>query len=248
MSLFFYIFAFSLLGSIFSLAGGVILLFKPNFLKKTASYFISFAAGVLLSVSFLDLLPHAIEEAKNGQIFTFSLLAASFFFILEKGFAGFHHHAHEEYDRKKVTNLLVLIGDSLHNFIDGIVIGISFLTNIPLGIVTSLAVAAHEIPQEIADFSIFLSSGMKPAKAFFLNLFSALFTVFGAFFSFFYAKSVVSFKPQLIAAAAGMFIYIACSDLIPQLHHEKEKKKIVKQTLAFVLGILIIYLVSLYHG
>lgn len=245
MVLFWWILLFSLIGGVFSLAGGVILLMKRGWAKKHSCTLVGFAAGVLLSAAFLGLLPEALELAEKfdidfQQLFWWPFLAMVIFFFLERSSVWWHHH--HEAKIKPPINLLILIGDGVHNFIDGIVITASFLINIPTGIVTALAVATHEIPQEIADFGIFLKSGMKPKKVFWLNLLSALMTTVGAIAAYSLTDLIIPLQPQLLAFTGGMFIYIAASDLIPELHHEKSRTVAWKQAAAFLLGISLMYL------
>src|SRR3990167_1192801 len=150
-----YILIFTFIGSIASLAGSFFLLIRRNITESFSSYLISFAAGVLLAVAFLDLLPEAQDAAGELNFFIPTLAGFIIFFFAERYVRLFHHH-HEH--GEKTPTALVLIGDGVHNFVDGVIITASFLTSIPLGITTSLAVAAHEIPQEIADMGILLAN------------------------------------------------------------------------------------------
>jgi len=243
---------FSLFGGVFSLVGGVGLLLKKGLVKQYTCELVSFTAGVLLTTAFLGLLPESLELAERlglefDRLFWWPLLGMIGFFFLERSFFWFHHH--HESEVKPPTNLLLFLGDSLHNFVDGILITSSFLVSIPVGIATALGVAAHEIPQEIADFGIFLKSGMKPAKVFWLNLLSALMTTAGAIAAWYGSSLIAPLQPQLIAFTAGMFIYIAASDLIPELHHKPERKMIWRTSIAFLAGILIMFwLIKITHG
>jgi len=244
MSVFWWIVLFSLIGGVFSLVGGVALLMNKMWVKRHSCSLVAFAAGVLLAAAFLGLLPEAVElSEKTGmeidKLFLWPFLAMIGFFFLERSFVWWHHH--HEANMEASTNLLIFIGDSIHNFIDGIAITISFLISVPTGIVTAVAVAAHEIPQEIADFSIFLKSGMKPKKVFWVNLLSALMTVIGAVLTYCLSAKIIPLQPQLLAFAGGMFIYIAASDLIPELHHEKSRSVAMKQSIMFFLGILVMW-------
>lgn len=243
---------FALIGGVFSLIGGVFLLKNDQLVKQNTLSIVSWAAGVLLSVALLDLMPEAVEMAidRNLEIhtlFQFSLFAIIGFFILERSFLWFHHHHEPNFEAP--TNTMLIIGDSLHNFIDGIIIATAFLVSIPTGIVTAIAVAAHEIPQEIADFGIFIKSGLSKAKVFTINLFSSFMTVIGAVITLYFSSYVQTITPQLLAFAGGMFIYIACSDLIPELHHAESRKVATKQVFFFFFGIIITYvLTKVAHG
>lgn len=243
---------FSLIGGAFSLVGGIFLLKNDQLVKQNTLSIVSWAAGVLISVAFLDLMPAAVEMAieRNIEIhtlFQFALYAVIGFFVLERSFLWFHHHHEPSFDAP--TNTKLVIGDSLHNFIDGIIIATAFLVSIPTGIITSIAVAAHEIPQEIADFGIFIKSGISKTKVLTINLISSLMTVVGAVITLSFSSYIQTITPQLLAFAAGMFTYIACSDLIPELHHTESRKVAAKQTFFFFFGIIITYaLTKIAHG
>jgi zinc and cadmium transporter len=235
------ILAFSFLGSIGSLIGGLVLLYKKDWAQKISGYLVSFAAGVLLSAAFLDLLPEALEAAEEArEIFLFTLAGMVVFFLVERFLLRLHYHG-RFHDLPPVSSL-VIIGDALHNFIDGIIIATAFLVNIPLGVVTSLAIISHEIPQEIGDFGILLFGGMKQGKVFLINLSVALITVLGAILAFWFASTVNLIIAPLLSFAAGNFIYIAASDLIPEIHHGLGKEKDWLQVFLFVVGIVFIWL------
>lgn len=254
-----YILFFTLVGSVFSLIGGVFLLLKEKKVLKYSHFLAAFAAGTLLGTVFFDLLPEAIEEGKHvvekglsGEIniFFWVLFGILGFFLLERFVHWFHHHQHA-YDDEfvKPTVPLIVLGDSVHNFIDGIAIGATFLVSIPLGIITSLAVAAHEIPQEIGDFGILLHKGMKRKKVLLVNFFSALTAVIGALISFWLGERIEASLPILLAITAGFFIYIAASDLIPEIHHENRKGFAVIETTLMFLGVATIWVfINLLQG
>ena len=219
-----YIIIFTIIGSILSLVGGVLILFR----KKLSDTFIldltSFAAGVLLATAFIDLFPEALEESNNiAKIFSYALSGMVVFFILERFLFWFHHH-HETAKEISPSVILITIGDSIHNFIDGVAIASSFLISFPLGVTTSIAVAAHEIPQEIADFSVLLSQKVSKTKTLAFNGLSAITSLGGAILTYYISAQIRSYLPYIIAFTAGMFIYIASSDLIPELHKSSIKK------------------------
>lgn len=232
-----YIIVFTSIGSIASLAGGILLILKRKITADFAHKLISFAAGALLGVAFLDLLPEAIEEAGGLDIFVPALAGFIIFFLAERYIRIFHYH-HEH--GSKPTVPLILIGDGVHNFIDGAVIAVAFLASIPLGITTTIAVAAHEIPQEIADMGVLLANRLTKQKAVFYNFLSAVTALVGALIAFYFGNFVEQYLYLFLALAAGHFIYIAAADLIPELHEKAEENKPI-QTLIFLLGILIIY-------
>ncbi len=237
-----YILFFTLVGSVFSLIGGFFLLFNEKKTLKYSHFLAAFAAGTLLGTVFFDLLPEALnssEELSLGiDIFLWTLVGILGFFLLERFIHWFHHHQHEYLDEKvKPTVPLIIAGDSVHNFIDGVVIAATFLVSIPLGIVTTLAVAAHEIPQEIGDFGILLHKGLRRKKVLLVNIFSALTAVLGALISFSVGERIEASLPILLSITAGFFIYIAASDLIPEIHHENRKGFAVVETALMFLGV-----------
>ena len=239
-----YILFFTLIGSVFSLIGGLFLLINENKTLRYSHFLAAFAAGTLLGTAFFDLFPEAIEEARlansdsSADIFLWALIGVLGFFLLERSVHWFHHHQHEYKDElPKPTIPLIILGDSVHNFIDGVVIAATFLVSIPLGIVTTLAVASHEIPQEIGDFGILLHKGMRRKKVLAVNIFSALTAVAGAVITFSIGERVEAMIPILLALTAGFFIYIASSDLIPEIHHENRKGFALIETFLMFLGV-----------
>ncbi len=251
MPIFVYILVFTLIGSVFSLAGGIILLAKEKFAIKISHLLASFAAGALLGTAFFDLLPEAMADAGDIDIFAWVLVGILFFFLLERFINWFHHH-HEHPiipSEKKSTIPLIILGDSIHNFIDGVVIAASFLISIPLGITTAIAVAAHEIPQEIGDFGILLHRGLSRKKVLIINLLSALTSLLGAVLTYFIGTSIHGILPIFLSLTAGFFIYIAASDLIPEIHNQDNKKIAAIETILLFLGVLVVYIaVSLLEG
>lgn len=245
----FQIILLTLFGSILSLCGGLILLLRKNWDKRFVLLLTSFAAGTLLATAFLDLFPEALEHAKevgNGDIFTPALAGIILFFLLERLFVWFHHH-HEGHGEKP-TIWMVTFGDAVHNFIDGIAIAATYMVNPALGLSTTIAVAAHEIPQEIADFSVLLSRGLEKSRAILFNIGSALTAILGAVAMYFFAEQLEMYLGTIVAFTAGMFCYIALSDLIPELHHAHSKKDTLPQVLCFLLGIIIVIIIKSFIG
>jgi zinc and cadmium transporter len=183
---------------------------------------LSFAAGVLLATTFLELLPEATTLTRApGNIFVATLAAMIGFFLLERLLHGFHFHDDTPHDRHGTSPpYLILIGDGLHNFIDGIAIAASFAASFELGLVTTLAVAVHEVPQELADFGILVAGGMTGRRALLVNFLSGTTAVLGAVAFFAAGAAVQPYVAWCMAATAGMFLYIASADLIPQLHRQ----------------------------
>jgi zinc and cadmium transporter len=244
---------FSILGGVVSLAGGVALLKKKSWSHESMLVMISFAAGVLLSVSFSDLLPEAVEAAEAagmeiGSLFGVTLAAMAGFFLFERSLVWFHHHHQPHRDQPNPVVAMVWLGDTLHNAIDGLVITAGFFVSVPLGITTALAVGAHELPQEIADFSLYLAKGVGKAKTLVLNVLSSVATVLAAVAAYFLWDKISGWQPQMLAFTAGMFIYIAGSDLIPELHTEYRRKRALVQSAAFGGGIMAILLAGKLFG
>ena len=238
-----YILIFTFIGSIASLAGSFFLLIRRNITESFSSYLISFAAGVLLAVAFLDLLPEAQDAAGELNFFIPTLAGFIIFFFAERYVRLFHHH-HQH--GEKTPTALVLIGDGVHNFVDGVAITASFLTSIPLGITTSLAVAAHEIPQEIADMGILLANKLSKTKALTYNFLAHLTSILGGILGYFFITEQQSI--YLLPVAAGGFLYIAIADLIPEIFKQKKPITIVINLMAIIFGILILISAKLFGG
>lgn len=227
-------------GSLLSLLGGFILLLRKSWGRGFSLILTSFAAGVLLATAFFDLFPEGVEhlaESGGGDVFFPAFAGIVFFFLLERMFVWFHHH-HETHGMKPSV-WTVTVGDGLHNFIDGVAIAATYMINPALGLTTTLAVAAHEIPQEIADFSVLLSQGLTRKRAILFNVASACTSLLGAIIMYFFSAQLEIYLGSIIAFTAGMFVYIALSDLIPELHHSGTRKDVLPQILAFALGIAV---------
>ncbi|MEK7154829.1 MAG: ZIP family metal transporter [Patescibacteria group bacterium] len=231
----------SFVGSVVSLAGGILLaLRKKAFTHAQSLLLISFAAGVLLATAFFDLLP----EAGNNLSLVGVLIGIIFLFFLEK-FLWYHHHD-EEHEGHRRTPILITVGDTVHNFIDGVIIAGTFLVSPVTGVVTALAVAAHEIPHEMADFGVLLTKGWARKKVILVNLLSAGVSLVGAFFMYSVGIKFTGMLPYLLSFSAGMFIYLACSDLIPELHHGHKERLAdsLWQMAVFGIGIVVVLLLK----
>jgi zinc and cadmium transporter len=259
MSVLTWIILFTLLGGVLSvLAASLVLLLSKKTIRKALPFSVSFATGALLSVSFVGLIPHALEEvgAENFHSLSLTILGGlMFFFVLEKLVLWRHCH-HDDCEghvdinahSNKSAGTLILVGDSVHNFVDGVLIAAAFLTDIHLGVVTALAVTTHEIPQEVGDFAILLQSGFTRKKAILYNVISSLATLVGGLLAYFWLADFQSILPYVLAFAAASFIYIAVADLIPTLHKRVNPAAAVEQVLLMLGGIgLIGWLHSFIH-
>lgn len=235
---------YSLIGGVISLVGGVILLSSRRSAELLAINATPFAAGVLLAAAFTDLLPDALHDQEVKSIMITTLCGVLGFFILERFLRFFHHH-HEDELNNQASNSLIIIGDTLHNALDGVAIGAAFLISPSTGIVTAIAVAAHEIPQEIGDFGLLLRNGMNPSKVLLVNIVSALATLLAAVAVFSIGTANLSFVPYLLALTAGFFIYIAASDIIPEIHEKKHSSTGIDwRPWLLILGSLFVLIVS----
>ena len=264
MDLLFLIVVFTAVGGILSvLAAGVFLLLPDPHRAAVLPHGISFAIGALLTVAFYGLIPEAFSLVKPEmfQSLSATILAGILgFFVLEKlliwrhchfgsceahGDEEAHHHhdaghGHHHGHGVKSAGVLIIVGDSIHNFVDGILIAAAFLTDVQLGIVSSLAVAAHEIPQEVGDFAILLESGYSKRKALFYNVLASLSTVLGGVLAYYGLEGLHDSLPYFLALAASSFIYIAVADLIPSLHKKTDMKASLEQIALIAAGVLLI--------
>ncbi len=215
--------------SLISLIGILTLLIKDKILHRIVFYLIGFSAGALIGGAFLHILPEALEKTDTMQVFYFLILGLSLFFLMEKYF--YWRHCHDEDCHIHSFTYLNLIGDGFHNLLDGMLIAVSFTVSIRIGLATTLAVILHEIPQEIGDFGVLVYGGFTKTRALVFNFISALMAIFGALLGYFLSDKVAHFSNFILPLTAGGFIYIAASDLIPELHKEKD---LVRSTLAFV--------------
>ena len=232
--------------SLISLVGVVTLSLTDNVLKKLLFLLVAFSAGAMLGGAFIHLLPEALEKSSSLFVFLFVLVGFSLFFILEK--LLFWRHCHEGKCHIHTFTYMNLMGDAVHNFIDGMIIAATYLVSIPLGIITTVAIIAHEIPQEISDFGVLVYGGFKKTKALFANFMVALTAVLGAIFGYLLSSSIEGSNSFLIPFAAGGFIYIAASDLVPELHKEKDIKKSYVSFIVFLLGILLMWITKIVLG
>jgi zinc and cadmium transporter len=262
MSTLSWIIAFTGLGGILSaLAASVFLLMSAPRRAAWLPHLISFATGALLGAALLKLLPNAIQAAglSNVHLVGFALVAGIFaFFVLEKFVIWRHchqhdcephvpHHDHQD-PRDRASGILILTGDAIHNALDGVLIAAAFMLDVGLGILTSIAVIAHEIPQEVGDVAILLNSGMSRARAFALNLLTSLTSIVGGLVAFFALEPAQQAVPYVLAVAAASFLYVAVADLIPGLHRRVEVRASVHQMVLIAVGIAVIVLTDKIPG
>jgi zinc and cadmium transporter len=232
-----YITVFSALGSVGALAASGIFLLLPNATRKMLlPALVSYATGTLLGAAFLGMIPTALEQAAATAVSATVLAGLVLFFVLEKLVLWRHCHDNQCTMHSQAGPLL-LFGDALHNFVDGVVIAAAFLVSPALGIATALAVIAHEIPQEVGDFAILLESGYSRARALLLNGISSLTTLPGAIITYLWLEQTRALVPYILALSAASFVYIAIADLIPNLHRQTSFGASIRQFTLLLAGI-----------
>lgn len=242
---------YSLIGGVFSLIGGLFLLARAEWAKTVMTPLLTIAAGAFLSASFLDILPEAIEGAPEPHyVLAAALGGFLFYFVLERLLMYIHSakgdHSHS--DHTESLPFLLVLGDSIHNFLDGIVIALAYVTNPVLGLTTTLGVAAHEIPQEIGDFSVLLNQGWSKKKIILVNISQSLLTIPGVLIGYYAGHAFENYLPYLLAVTAGIFIYIAASDLIPEIHHKTGHKYFYRVVIPLIASVSVMaYLIELAH-
>lgn len=233
--------------SLLSLLGAVFISVQRKILMQFITYTLAFSSGVLLGSTFFELLPEGVELFPEG-VFTWTLVGFVSFFCLEKIIQWHHHvegrHTHEE----KPLAYLTLLGDGIHNFADGAVIAASYLVSVPLGITTTIAIIAHEIPHELSDFLILLHGGLSNKRALFFNFISATTAILGTVMVLVLSAQFADLERYLVPFAAGNFLYIAASDLIPELLTKRHGRVSVVQVATLLFGISIAPLVSRFFG
>jgi zinc and cadmium transporter len=218
-----------------SLIGIITLSLKEKLLEKILFCLIGFSAGALIGGAFLHILPEVLEKVNSTYVFSILILGIVMFFLMERYF--YWRHCHDGVCNVHAFTYLNLIGDGFHNFIDGMVIAGSFVVSVKLGIVTTLAVILHEIPQELGDFGVLVYGGFSKQKALFYNFLSALTAMIGAIVGYFISGIITGFSNFILPLTAGGFIYIASSDLIPEIHKQSDLKRSTAAFIAFLFGI-----------
>ncbi len=235
----------SVLVSLISLIGVFTFLFNEKFLNKALIFLVSFAAGALIGAAFLHLLPEALEKSNTLGTYLYLLFSFVLFFILERYLLW--RHCHAGHCDVHPFSYLSLIGDGIHNFFDGLIIGSSFVIDIRFGVITTIVIVLHEIPQEFGDFGILVYGGFNKWKALFYNFVSATTAILGAILGCYFSKQFANFSQAVLSFAAGGFIYIAGCDLIPEIHKESDIKKASLSMVFFILGIIFMLLTKLAH-
>lgn len=239
-----------LIVSAISLIGIFTLSLRDSFIKGITFVLVGIATGALLGDAFIHLIPESLEEAANPTILALTIIAGILiFFVLEK-FLHWHHHQGLEGSEPEIhpVGKMILVSDGVHNFVDGLIIAASYLVSIEVGVATTIAVILHEIPQEIGDFGVLLHAGYTKTKALFYNFVSALFAVLGASVALLLGGATETFTAWLIPIAAGGFIYIALTDLIPELHKTKSLRHSALQLLAVMFGVAAMVALLLIEG
>jgi len=235
--------------SLIAFIGALTLFLKEKLLNRILLVLVAFSAGALIGGAFLHLMPEAImevgvDEVSVLKVFLYLLLGFCTFFILEQLIRWHHHHA-TTHPKIMPFSYLILIGDGIHNFIDGLVIAASFMVSFPMGNVTTLAIALHEIPQEIGDFGILIYGGFERVKALILNYISAITAIFGGITGYLLYGWIGESIVFLLPFAAGNFIYIASTDLIPEIRYKESLKKSLGRFCVFLTGMGLMLAVKL---
>lgn len=229
-----------IVGSALSLLGGAAIFLTKKKRVHAITIALPFGAGALLAAAFFDLLPEAFELGTASALLAWTLVGFLAFFLMERSVPWFHHHhEHKLGVKNQSQGVMVMIGDLLHNMIDGVAIGAAFLVNPASGFITTLAVSAHEIPKELGTFGILLSRGWKDKKVILANIATAVGTLFAASITFWLGSTMYMPVAELLALTSGFFIYVAASDIIPDIHEQPRKIGTV-QAVILVAGVLFV--------
>lgn len=241
-----YILLATFIVSLISFVGVVTLALKDKILNKILLILIGLSAGALMGGAFLHLLPEAVEKSKGLDVYLLVLVGFILFFLIEKVLHW--RHCHKGECDVHTFRYMNLVGDSIHNFIDGLTMAASFVISIPLGVATTIAISAHEIPQEIGDFGVLVYGGFSKKKALFLNFIVALTAVLGGIIGYFISSNIENIVVYILPFAAGGFIYIAATDLIPEIRKELDIKKSMATIAVFIFGILMMWFFKISFG
>ena len=240
LPIYFYSIASVVVVSLISFVGVFTLSLKEHILKKYIFILVSLAVGALLGDAFIHLIPKSFETISNATYVSMAVIIGILIFFMIEKFLHWHHHARGEENNETIhpTGRMIVISDGVHNFIDGLIIGASYLISIEVGIATTIAVILHEIPQEIGDFGVLINSGYTTTRALWLNFLSALTAVAGVLVALSLSGVSEFLTIWLVPFAAGGFIYIAMSDLMPELHKTKSIKQSILQLASVLIGIV----------
>jgi zinc and cadmium transporter len=218
-------------------------------LQKLTFYFMSLASGTMLGTTFLHLLPEGLEKNPQNAL-SLTCAGVFIFFIMEKFFIWRHCHLHDHHDNytHKTAATMVIVGDSIHNFIDGIIIASAFLADTRIGLTVTAAIILHEIPQELGDFGILINGGFSVKKALLVNMFCGTGALVGALLAYFFLEAAPILQATFLPLTAGGFLYIALADLIPQLHNNVTLRQTIEQIILLSLGILLLLALNHTHG
>ncbi len=235
----------SVVVSLISLIGIFGLLMKENSLHKILILLVGISGGALMGGAFLHLVPEALEKSSAETVFLILIAGFIVFFIMERYLHW--RHCHLEHCEIHPFSYMNLIGDGVHNCVDGLIIGASFAVDVKFGLITTAAIVLHEIPQEIGDFGVLVYGGMKKAKALFYNFLSAATAIIGAFIGYYFSETLGFFLPLILPFAAGGFIYVACCDLVPEIHKQADIRRASLSIVFFIAGILLMLLIKTLH-
>ncbi|HHE36425.1 MAG TPA: ZIP family metal transporter [Candidatus Woesearchaeota archaeon] len=217
---------------------------KEDLFRRILMILVAFSAGALLSGAFFHLLAESLEHLPVSNVFAYMMIGFVLFFIIERFLHWHHCHRHGGACEVHPVSYLILFGDGIHNFIDGVIIGVSFSVSVPFGIITTLLIIGHEIPQELGDFGVLVYGGFSKVKALVYNFLSQLTCVIGGVLGYLFSTRIKGAVPFILPFAAGGFIYIAASDLIPELHKEPKLKKSLSSFTFFLIGIFFMFLLK----
>ena len=241
-----YILLATFMVSLFSFVGVVSLALNDKILNKILLILIGLSAGALMGGALLHLLPEAVEKSSGLDVYLLVLVGFILFFLIEKVLHW--RHCHKEHCDVHTFHYMNLVGDSIHNFIDGMIMAASFVVSVPLGITTTIAISTHEIPQEIGDFGVLLYGGFSKRRAITLNFVVALTAVLGGIVGYFVSNLIENIVLFILPFAAGGFIYIAATDLVPEIRKELDMRKYMATLLVFICGILIMWVTKVVFG
>lgn len=234
-----------ILVSLLGLVGGLLLLWKEKLARRVSHFLVSFGAGALIGIVFFDLLPEALEGTTDAtRVLQVTFAGFLLFYIIEKAVSWYHCHHHEAVTR--VPRYLIVLGDFIHNMIDGILIAATFMVDARLGVIAALGVLLHELPQEVGDFGILLNSGLSRARVIGYNLLSSVGALVGGIAVLLFGAELGQFAPILIALVAGNFLYIAAVDLLPSTHHHENtsRHREALHLVVFILGAALLWVIS----